>query len=527
MMLAQLLEGVEIRALYGPDPAQVEITGLAHDSRRVAAGALFAALPGVAADGHDFAVAAQQAGAVALLLERPEPEAAGTTQVITPNSRRALARVAEVFYGRPSRELTLVGVTGTNGKTTITYLVEAMLAADDPDRPVGVIGTVETRFGRTRRPAEMTTPESLELSRLLAEMRDASVRRVVMEVSSHALAQHRADGLAFDLGLFTNLSRDHLDYHHDLDDYFAAKRRLFTELLPAASGQGKSPWAVVCVDDPWGRRLCQDLAAADLPMITYGLEPGAQVRGRADQQDLGGARCRISFRDAGPAADGEIILKTTLVGRYNLQNLTGAVAAGLALGLEPRVMARGLAALAGVPGRLQRVGGPDTRPAVFVDYCHTDQALAGALAVLRPLTRGRLICVFGAGGDRDQGKRPLMGRAVAQGADLAVLTSDNPRSEDPLTIMAMVEQGLRQGGAKLVESPQDAAGPAYLKQPDRAAAIALAIAGAGDQDVVLIAGKGHEDYQIVGTTKRHFDDAEQAAAALGLARPAAGEGGHG
>ena len=511
MRLQGLLEEVTVLAWHGPRP-QGEITGLAYDSRRVEPGMLFAALAGTAADGHRFLPAAAQAGAAAALVERVQPGLAQLCQIQVAQTRRALARAACAFYGHPSRGLTVVGITGTNGKTTVSWLVESILAQGTA---TGLLGTVEVRFADQRRPAGHTTPESVDLQALLAEMAGAGVQAVVMEVSSHALVQHRVEGTAFDLALFTNLSRDHLDYHGDMESYWQAKRRLFHELLPQARRAGKDPAAVVCTDDPRGRELARELEEKGLPVFTYGLEPGARVQGREAQGDLEGGRVTMCW------PGGELELRTALVGRYNLQNCLAAGAAGLALGLEPGRIQAGIRALRGVPGRLERVPGPAGSPAVFVDYSHTPEALAGALEVLRPLTRGRLWCVFGAGGDRDQGKRPLMGRAAGQGADLVVLTSDNPRSEDPLAIMAMIEPGLAQAGCRRLQAGQPPRPGGYLAEPDRARAIALALKEAGPEDVVLIAGKGHEDYQIIGQRKLPFDDRREAARLL-----AAGEGRH-
>ncbi len=511
MKLDNLLSEVEVLGRHGPRPPG-EITGLAYDSRRVKPGMLFAALPGSAADGHHYLAAAAEAGAAAALVERLQPELAHLCQVRVAQTRRALARAACAFYGHPSRGLTLVGITGTNGKTTVSWLLESILAQD---RETGLVGTVEVRFAGRRRPARHTTPESVDLQALLAEMAGAGVQAVVMEVSSHALEQQRVEGSAFDLALFTNLSRDHLDYHGDMESYWRAKRRLFFELLPWSRRAGKNPAAVVCSDDHRGRELARELGQKGIRVITYGLEPGAEVRGRDLQGDLEGGRVTMGW------PRGELELRTALVGRYNLQNCLAAGAAGLALGLEPGSIRAGIRALAGVPGRLERVAGAPGSPAVFVDYSHTPEALAGALEVLRPLTRGRLWCVFGAGGDRDRGKRPLMGRAAGRGADLVVLTSDNPRSEDPLAIMAMIEPGLVEAGCRRLEQGRPPRPGRYLAEPDRARALALAIAGARGDDVILIAGKGHEDYQIIGRQKLPFDDRREAARLL-----AAREGRH-
>jgi UDP-N-acetylmuramoyl-L-alanyl-D-glutamate--2,6-diaminopimelate ligase len=501
MMFGELLHILPDATANGQPPAG-EIAGLAYDSRKVEPGMVFAALKGEAADGHAFVAGAAQAGAAAALVERPVDDA-DLWQVQVPDSRVALAKLAAGFYGNPSRYMTTIGITGTNGKTTTSYLIESVLARRGQ---TGVIGTVEARYAGRITPAAMTTPESVELQALLAEMREAGVSQAVMEVSSHALEQHRADAVEFDAAVFTNLSRDHLDYHGDMETYLAAKLRLFRDLLPASKQAGKAAAAIVCLDGEYGSAVAQAIQETGLALWTYGFEAQAMVRGEDARLGLDGGSCRVIW------PGGAFPARTPLVGRYNLQNLLAAAAVGLALGMTPEEVASGLEACQGVPGRLQRVGGAAAKPAVFVDYAHTDDALTQVLAALKPLTKGRLICVFGAGGDRDHGKRPLMGLAVGKGADLAVLTSDNPRTEEPGAIMAMVEPGLKEAGLPHAES-LDGSG-LYVTAPDRAKAIALAIASAADDDVVLIAGKGHEDYQIVGREKRHFDDREQALAAL-------------
>lgn len=500
-MFGELLHILPQAAAIGQPPAG-QVTGLAYDSRQVGPGMIFAALKGEAADGHSYVAQAARAGAAAALVERPV-EGADLWQVQVPDSRTALAKLAAEFFGNPSRSMILVGITGTNGKTTTSYLVDSVLARQGQ---TGVIGTVEARFAGQVIPAAMTTPESVELQGLLAQMRDAGVKQAVMEVSSHALEQRRADWVEFDAAVFTNLSRDHLDYHGGMEAYLSAKLRLFRDLLPASLKMGKPAAAIVCLDGEYGPAVAQAVQEAGLPLWTYGFNPEAKVRGENPRLGLDGGSCRVVW------PGGEFRAHTPLVGHYNLQNLLAAATVGLVLGMQPAEIAAGLEACQGVPGRLQRVGGPKAWPAVFVDYAHTDDALTQVLAALKPLTRGRLICVFGAGGDRDPGKRPLMGLAVGQGADAALLTSDNPRTEEPSAIMAMIEPGLKEAGMSRAETLQGSG--IYLTQPDRAQAIALAIASAQDHDVVLIAGKGHEDYQIVGREKRHFDDREQAQAAL-------------
>jgi UDP-N-acetylmuramoyl-L-alanyl-D-glutamate--2,6-diaminopimelate ligase len=380
-------------------------------------------------------------------------------------------------------------VTGTNGKTTTTYLLEAIWRAAG-HRP-GVLGTIAYRFDGASRPAPLTTPEANELQALLAEMRAAATTHVAMEVSSHALAQERVAGCCFDGAVFTNLTRDHLDFHGDLERYFAAKARLFLEYLPA--GGKRDPVAVVNVDDGAGERLADMVATR---CVRVGRGARADVRALDVATSLTGTRGTLAL-----GAD-RVAFESPLVGAPHVENILGAAAAAWALGVAPDAIARGLAALEPPPGRLEQIAGPGF--AVVVDYAHTPDALARALDVLRPLTSGRLITVVGCGGDRDRGKRPLMGEAAARRSDVVVLTSDNPRTEDPLRILADIEEGVRAAGMG-----------DHVVEPDRRAAIARAVGLARAGDLVLVAGKGHEDYQIVGTEKRHLDDREEVRRALG------------
>lgn len=504
MNFQELLAALPAHTLSG-GPAPGQVAGLVSDSRQAGPDLLFAALKGHEADGHAFLEQVAARGAAAALVETPRPDLAGLCQVVVPDSRQALGLLAAAFHGQPSRRQTLVGVTGTNGKTTTTYLTEAVLARRGS---VGVIGTVEIRYGKNRRPAAMTTPDPIELQAILADMLAQEVNQVVMEVSSHALDQGRVAGCAFDAAIFTNLTRDHLDYHGDMAHYLAAKRRLFEEFLPASRAQGKSPVAVICLDDPQGAPLAELCASLEMPVWTYGLETKAMVGAADINLGLDGGLCRVTH------PGGDFLAVTPLVGGYNLQNLLAAATLGLALGMKDSEVAAGLASLEGVPGRLERIPGNLNQPAVFVDYAHSDAALAQALGTLRPLTRGRLFCVFGAGGHRDKGKRPLMGLAVGKQADLVALTSDNPRDEEPQAIMDMIAPGLAEAGCRPAKDFGQARPPAFIQEPDRARAIHQAITAAGPSDVVLIAGKGHEDYQIVGKEKHHFDDREQARAAL-------------
>ncbi len=494
-----LLQGLEGCQVLGN--VEIPVTGLAYHSREVVPGGAFVALKGHRTDGHLFLEASLRQGARVIVTEQETDPPPGVTVVRVPQARLALAHLSAAFYDHPSRELTLVGITGTNGKTSTTYLLEAIL--DAAGHRVGVVGTVNYRMGEKRWPAPVTTPESLDLQKLLREMRRHGVSHVFLEVSSHALDLRRVDRASFAAGVFTNLSQDHLDYHRDLDDYFAAKARLFTEIL--SNGGPARGLAVLNLDDPRGEALKDKVSG---PVLTYGCHPDSQVRPLA----CGFRRDGLSVRLATPA--GEMEINSRLVGSFNLSNILAAAATALGLGLDPQAVARGIENLSGVPGRLERFGPPEG-PAVFVDYAHTPAALAQALEALEALNFDRLITVFGCGGDRDRTKRPLMGRAAAAGSHLAIVTSDNPRTEDPEAIIRQIEPGLRAGGLSPLTAAAVRRGETgYLVLPDRQEAIREAVALARPNDAVLVAGKGHENYQIWGTERRHFDDREEVAAAL-------------
>jgi UDP-N-acetylmuramoyl-L-alanyl-D-glutamate--2,6-diaminopimelate ligase len=497
MRLSDVIAGTGARGALSDDPEIVRVTG---DSREVVAGALFCALPGARADGHAFAAEAAARGAVAVIAERPV-ECAPARLLLAPSARRSMALCAANFHGRPGDALQLVGVTGTNGKTTVAWLVEACARA--AGRPAGMIGTVTHRFPGVERPAAYTTPESTAVQALLGEMRDAGTRLVVMEVSSHALAQERVAGLRFAAAGFTNLTRDHLDYHGDMDGYFAAKRRLFVEHL-APDGT-----AVINARDPWGARLADQLGPGRIAW-RYGTRAEDQLRAESPRLTMAGIEATVR------TPRGPLALRSPLVGAHNLENLLCAAGLALAAGLPLAAVEAGLGASRGAPGRLERIDGRGL--SVFVDYAHTDDALARAIEALRSLGPRRLVVVFGCGGDRDRGKRPLMGAAAGRGAEVVVVTSDNPRTEDPLRIIAEIEPGLSQAGRPRRTAAEAVAGePGYVVEPDRRAAIELALACARPGEAVLIAGKGHEDYQLVGAERRHFDDREEARRALGLA----------
>jgi UDP-N-acetylmuramoyl-L-alanyl-D-glutamate--2,6-diaminopimelate ligase len=462
--MTELIHDIDVVGVRG-DPAATEVRGVELDSRQVEAGTLFCCVPGAHTDGHLHAGEAVGRGATSLLCERVLDLDVTQVWVAPGTVRPALATVSAAFYGHPSRSMTMIGVTGTNGKTTVTHLVAAILEA--AGRPTGVLGTLD---------GARTTPEAPILQGLLADFRDAGRRAVAMEVSSHGLAEHRVDGIVFDVAAFTNLSRDHLDHHHTMEGYFAAKARLFD---PA-----RARVAVVNVDDPWGRRLADGATGIDVVPVR-----------RSEASDLVLAVGSTSFGWRGRT------VTVPLSGMFNVDNALMAATVATSLGLDEDQVVEGLATARPVPGRMEVVSaGPPF--AVVVDYAHTPGGLDVALAAARGLARsGRVICLFGCGGDRDPGKRAAMGAAAEQGSDRVVLTSDNPRSEDPAAIIEQVRRGLRHREAAVVE-------------PDRAAAIGVALGLAGPGDVVLIAGKGHETTQVFADRTVPFDDREVARRAL-------------
>lgn len=477
------------------------VRGLAHDSRDVVPGVVFAVLRGSTSDGRAFVESALRAGAVALLVE--EPLEVPVAQIVLAQPRRSLGSLAALCYDHPTREMKVAAITGTNGKTTTTYLVEAALSS--LGHLCGVMGTVEYRCGTERWAAAHTTPEAPVIQRMARRMADIGASHLVMEASSHGLALGRMTGVELDVVAFTNLTQDHLDFHHTMEEYAAAKLLLFTEVIagnPAAR-------CVVNVDDPFGPTVAKTARGS---VLTVSCQAGAE----ADLHPAVSPRMGIDGLELCVVTPtGEVELRSPLLGAHNLANLLLALGIGIALGEDAAAVARGLGAVCTVPGRLERVGGFEAPFAVAVDYAHTPDALERVLEALRPLTAGRLICVFGCGGDRDPAKRPLMGRAVIRGADLAVVTSDNPRTEDPSAIISMILPGVEDAGATRVAAHElSCAARAYAVEPDRRAAIGAAVAAARAGDMVLIAGKGHEDYQIIGTTKHHFDDREEAAAFL-------------
>jgi UDP-N-acetylmuramoyl-L-alanyl-D-glutamate--2,6-diaminopimelate ligase len=497
----------------GPDPligpqGPLLVRGVTHDSRRVQPGDLYAALPGSQHHGARFCPAAAEAGAVAVLTDpagRDEAVGCGLPVFVVTEPRARLGEVADWVYGHPSSRLLLIGVTGTSGKTTTSYLLESGLSR--AGHLTGLIGGVETRVGSTTAASALTTPEATDLQGLFALMARRGVSAAAMEVSSHALSLGRVSGTSFDVVVFTNLSQDHLDFHGTMEDYFAAKATLFT---PAYARTG-----VVNIDDPYGRRLADGVR---IPVTTFSASGDPDADWRAVD-----VRCGADgsvWRVIGPGGV-EVDASVALPGPFNVANALAATVALVEAGLDPATAASGIAACPGVPGRLERVrpGDRDHDFTVLVDYSHKPGAVEAVLASLRPVTTGRLAIVLGCGGDRDRAKRPLMGAAAARLADLAILTSDNPRSEDPLAILADMLEGVLS-----VPAGQRAR---IIIEPDRGAAIGLAVDMADKGDVVLVAGKGHERGQYVGGgTVVPFDDREVALAALDHrhARPLGGEG---
>ncbi len=480
MTLVELLSAAPDSS-FPPAASDREIAGISADSRTVGPGQIFVALRGEKEDGWAHAREAAARGAAAVVSDRPAPEEFPVPWVRVREPRRLLGQLAARLAGNPSEKLVLAGVTGTNGKTTTAMLLEGVLARRHGR--AGFLGTVAYRTGRREIPARHTTPEAPLLQALLAEMVAEGTPAAAMEVSSHALALDRVAGTRFDVAVFTNLTRDHLDFHGDLDTYFEAKKKLFALRKPGAA-------AVVNVGDPWGRRLAKEVAP---PVVTFSSTGAADVRAESIVCDLRATSLDIVH------AGGRFQISSSLLGRFNADNLLAAAAAGLALGLEEGEIAAGVASVTRVPGRLDRVatGQPYT---ILVDYAHTEDALERLLRAVRDLTDRKIVLVFGCGGDRDRGKRAPMGRLAGSLSDIAIATSDNPRSEDPQAILAEVEEGLIASGATN-----------YRKVPDRREAIRTAIDLADPGTVVVIAGKGHEIVQVVGDRSLPFDDREVAA----------------
>ncbi len=497
MRLDHLLRGLTILNLHGE--TDTEVNGITCDSRAVKKGYLFVALRGSSQDGHRYVAHAVARGAHAIVTENVQTVFRGATTVKLPDTRAALSELAARFYQYPARGMKLIGITGTNGKTTTSYLLESILK--ERGITVGVIGSISYRFKGKSLRASLTTPESTDLMGIMREMRDAGVTHIVVEVSSHSLHQGRTRGLQWSRALFTNFSRDHLDYHGTMEEYFKAKSLLFDSL--GEEGDTDEVRAVINIDDPKGRVLEK---ITTVPVVSYGLGDNCLLRATHIQSDSRGLRFRLV------TPSGDIPISSSLLGQINAYNILGAAATAFSLNIDLEVIARGISRLADIPGRLQPVKNKRGL-SLFVDYAHSPDALEKVLQTLRPLAKGDLITVFGCGGDRDRGKRPDMGRAAGNYSDLVVITSDNPRGEDPAEIARDTERGIKGSGLKKIKLGLPGRGKGYAIILDRRKAIQAAINRAKGEDVVLIAGKGHEDYQIVGRRKRHFDDVEEAALA--------------
>lgn len=481
MKLNNLLKNVGVVEIKGNK--HIDINGIYYDSKQLKAGGLFFAIKGSDANGLEFIDEAIERGAVCVVSEDDFITFKNVCKIRVRDARKACAVMASNFYQEPSSRMGVAGITGTNGKTTVLYLIEAIL--QQAGRSCGTIGTITYRIGERNIPAVNTTPSAIMLQMLLHEMHNAGISFCAMEVSSHSIHQHRIHGVRYDSAIFTNLSGEHLDYHKDIDEYFNVKKRLFDEL-------GVDARAVTNADDDYGRKITADTKAK---VITYGIKSKADITAEDIRYSIKGS----CFKAKTPY--GELDLKTHLIGEYNIYNILAAVSFALTKGIEPKEIEEAVSKFRGAPGRLQRIDRGQGF-SVFIDYAHTDDALANVLAALRRLAKKRIITVFGCGGNRDRQKRPRMGRVAAELADFVIITSDNPRSEDPKGIIDDIVKGLPDGFKN------------YKISPDRKKAIGLSLAMAGDDDIVLIAGKGHEKYQILKETTVAFDDSKIASEML-------------
>ena len=503
--LKELIENIETIEVHGN--MDMEVAGIAYDSRKVCEGSLFVAIPGLKHDGHGFIPEVCKRGAIAVVGEKrkeslPDNVPSNLNYVQVKRSRRALAQLAANFYGHPSRNLVLVGITGTNGKTTTSFLLESIFMGWK--KKVGVIGTINYRYAGIEEKAIVTTPESLDLQELLARMVRRGITHVVMEVSSHALDMERVLECDFNAAVFTNLSQDHLDYHENLDRYFECKLKLFCEHL--ARSAARPPIAVINRDDRYG---CFIPEKPFYKMITYSLENKADIYPLEWKADTDGITATLC------TPWGNMEISSPLLGRLNLYNIMAAVGAAAGLGAPGYAIKKGLASMVSVSGRLESVPN-DLGISVIVDYAHTPDAMEKALECVKEISEGKLIVVFGCGGDRDRTKRPLMGEVATRYSDIIIVTSDNPRTEDPFRIIEDIRQGIEKGGFRCINNPEkirDLTG-VYTVEVDRRKAIELAIEISKERDLVFIGGKGHEDYQILGNVTIHFDDKEEALKAI-------------
>jgi len=504
MKLVHLLEGIDV--INVPEVLSADVSNVCYAADKCKKESLFVAIAGLKHDGHDFIEEAIANGARFIVYEKDFQSPPQVTAIKVTNSRRALGILAKNYFANPSGNLAVIAVIGTNGKTTITYLLESIFKA--AGFKCGVLGTVNYRYNNKTYPAPNTTPESYELQKILREMADGGVTHVIAEVSSHAIDLRRVDDCDFDLGIFTNLTPEHLDYHLTMENYFQAKMRFFAEVLPQ-SKKTHPQKMIINGDDSWGKRILQEVS---LPALTYGLEKEYPVRALSYELSLTGIKTKIDL------AGKTISIKTPLVGKFNIYNILAASAAAMALQIPPAVIKAGIESLSYVPGRLEKINTPSDLN-VLVDYAHTADALKQVLQNLTEFRKKRIITVFGCGGNRDRGKRPLMGKAATDFSDLTIVTSDNPRLEDPMAIITEIESGIDQNKVKKLATDQleiNNSIHSYTIIPERKKAIERAIGIAQEGDIILIAGKGHEDYQILGTKKTPFDDRVVARQALTL-----------
>ena len=501
MQLSQLIEGLQTCSIQGS--IQRDIKNISFNSKEIGADCLFVALKGTRVNGHDYIPEALASGAQALIVEEDTHTEHDITIIRVPDTRIALANVADCFYQHPSRKLTVIGITGTNGKTTISYLLESILkeAGHNP----GVIGTIDYRFGTHHRAAPNTTPNALDLQKIMKEMVDAGVSHLIVEVSSHALDQHRVEALNFDVAVFTNLSPEHLDYHDTLEQYAEAKKLLFTYYINQSTKEKTS--AVINCDDPLGDSLC---TATKAQMLRYGITEGVEISVKKSTLTSDGLSMLVT------TPKGDVEIHSSLIGTFNSENILAAAGAALTQDCPLATIKKGIAQVNLIPGRLERV--PNSKGlTILIDYAHTSDALDHVLTVLRSLCSGRLITVFGCGGDRDKTKRGPMGDTATRKSDLTIITSDNPRTEEPMDIIAQIETGIDQTAINCYDLNQlkDAGlHKAYTVIAQRRAAIRTAVRFTKPGDILLVAGKGHEDYQIIGTTRHHFSDREEITEAL-------------
>jgi UDP-N-acetylmuramoyl-L-alanyl-D-glutamate--2,6-diaminopimelate ligase len=501
MQLAQLIEGLQIKDVHGTLTG--DIKNISHNSKKIGYDGLFVALKGSRANGHDYIPEAIASGATALIVEEDTPVEKDVPIIKVPDARVALAIVADCFYQHPSRKLTVIGITGTNGKTTISYLLESILK--ESGYHPGVIGTIEYRFGKQHHAAPHTTPNALDLQIIMKEMLDAKTSHLILEVSSHALEQHRVEAVNFDIAVFSNLSAEHLDYHGTMERYGKAKELLFTYYLNHSSKE--KTYAVINYDDPFGRILC---TRTNAQLFRYGSTEGIELSVKDTTLTSDG----LSFLVNTP--QGELELNASLIGRFNIANILAAVGAALAQDIPLKSIRKGITQVRSIPGRLERIPN-EIGLTILVDYAHTSDALEHVLTTLKDLHPRRLITVFGCGGDRDKTKRGPMGAAATSKSDLAIITSDNPRTEDPHDIIEQIKAGIDHSNTTyydvhgLTDADQC---NGYSIIADRRAAIRTAVNLTKPGDILLVAGKGHEDYQIIGNQRYHFSDREEIIHAL-------------